>query len=130
VGTPKFKFLFANGPLWLENPKEILKVWRLPQYRNIHSNHTKLISPNIGQHWTKHMRQSEVLLRTCWGTHWELNRNTLRTWWEHIGHNNGPNDPTSPSPEGKKMGPLGCKKFLCLPPFFTFFDLGVLWAGT
>jgi hypothetical protein len=126
-GPQSSSFFLLMGPLWLENPKEILKVWRLPQYRNIHSNHTNLEVPlldNIGQSiWDKvrcYWEHVEEHIGNLIGTHCELDENTLvTTKVQMIQH--------PPPPKEKKMG---CKKNLCIPPFFTFFDLGVLWAGT
>jgi hypothetical protein len=40
------------------------------------------------------------------GTHWELDRNTIRTWWEQQQKSKKSNTP-SPFEPKKKLGPLG-----------------------
>jgi hypothetical protein len=40
------------------------------------------------------------------GTHWELDRNTVTTWWEQIGNKKNPT-PHHPLKKKKKLGLLG-----------------------
>jgi len=81
--------------------------------------------------------KTEVLLGTCWGTHWKIG-NLLRTWWEHVGEHIGNKEekqkithPTPLHPEKeKKQGPswvcgwafplAACNFYFqnCLSPFF------------
>jgi hypothetical protein len=42
------------------------------------------------------MGESEVLWRTCWGTHWELEQYIVATHWEP--GKNEKNDPFPPPP--------------------------------
>jgi hypothetical protein len=45
------------------------------------------------------MGQSEVLLGICGGTHWELDGNVMKTWWEYIGNNPKKIQPPPPPPK-------------------------------
>jgi hypothetical protein len=44
--------------------------------------------------------KSEVLGRTCWGTHWELEGNIVGTHWEPV--KNGKKKPTFPTTKLKR----------------------------
>jgi hypothetical protein len=74
------------------------------------------------------MGQSEVLLGICWGTHWELDGNIMKTWWEYIG-NNPKKIPKNPAPSSilkVYFPPLfgGVERgieFFQKPPLFIFF---------
>jgi hypothetical protein len=85
------------------------------------------------------MGQSEVLLRICWGTHWELDGNIMKTRWEYIGNNPNKiarNPAPSPIPKVyfpplfggvsnlKRSSERGIE-FFQTPPLFIFF-LGYL----
>jgi hypothetical protein len=77
--------------------------------------------------------KSEVLWRTCWGTHWELIKgNIVRTHWEP-----GENEKKIPAPTPKLIRkkskapwvhawafPLVGMKFLFTKEFLTIFGLG------
>jgi len=101
-------------PLWLVHLKKVLELWRFPS--------TKVFTPNLETYKSQyqptyvgfkrtmlgeHMGQSETLLGTCWVTHWELDVNTMGTWWEHIGNTKGPT-PLHPPHKKKKFGSIGC----------------------
>jgi hypothetical protein len=83
------------------------------------------------------MGQSEVLLGICWGTHWELDGNIMKTLWEYI-ENNPQKIPKNPAPSPipkvyfppffggvsnlKHPSERGIE-FLQTPPLFIFFPM-------
>jgi hypothetical protein len=88
---PKFNFsltYFCNETIWLAHHSKKMKVWGLLKIEGSILNYRvhPLLPTYIGEKednicqsiWYK----SEVLWKTCWGTHW----GTWRTWLKRIGN--------------------------------------------
>ncbi len=65
------------------------------------------------------MGQGEVLLGTCWGTHWKpremlrthwkFDEDTMGTLWEHVENNKYPTPPNPPTKEKERCNNHVCK---------------------
>jgi hypothetical protein len=130
---------FCNEPIWLAHHPKRLKLWRLPKIKVYISKYRvpPLWPTYIGEKednicqtiWDK----SEVLWRTCWGTHWEFKGNIMRTRWELGEMENKSSPPPPPKPKRQKkqhivswcLGlPIACMKFLFPKEFVNIFGLG------
>jgi hypothetical protein len=108
-----FRFIYlSNEPLWLTHHKRVthphprpppLQIEIFNPTLNIYigSIFTQLYEFQEDKIWAIHMRQSEMLLRTCWGT-----------CWEHIGNTKIPT-PLQPSQKTRPQKKQWCLLSAC-----------------